>query len=51
MITWCSFRAYPECSLMFKISGLSPNLESYYRVKIFRGSNKIKPESPISATL
>ena len=49
--SWCGFKDYPECSLMFRLDGLTPQNTSFYRIKIFNGTNAIEPDQPIAGNL
>ena len=49
--SWCGFKDYPGCSLMFRLDGLTPQNTSFYRIKIFNGTNAIEPDQPIAGNL
>lgn len=49
--SWCSFKNYPDCTLMFKVSGMSADLTSFFRIKVFNGTNKLEPGKPVAANL
>lgn len=36
---------------MFRLDGLSVNETSFFRIKIFNGTNAIEPDQPIAANL
>ena len=48
--SWCSFKNYGECSLKFRIDGISDEA-SFYRIKVFNGTNKITPGTPLQGSL
>jgi len=37
--------------LMFRLDGLTPQNTSFYRIKIFNGTNAIEPDQPIAGNL
>lgn len=41
--SWCSFQNRTECSLMFRVMGRTPDTTSFFRMKVFNGTNKIQP--------
>ena len=45
--SWCDYLGKTQCALIFTVYGLTPNITSYYRLKIFNGTNKIYPNVPI----
>lgn len=45
--SWCSFKNRSECSLMFRVMGKTPDTTSFFRMKVFNGTNKIQPNSPV----
>jgi len=49
--SWCGFKDYPECTMMFRIEGITPNMTSFYRMKVFNGTNNIVPGTPIASNI
>jgi len=36
---------------MFRVTGMTPQVTSYFRLKVFNGTNKIQPLTPVAAYL
>lgn len=49
--SWCSFKSYNECFLKFRVDGISDTATSFYRMKVFNGTNKIQPNEPLQGSL
>lgn len=51
LTSWCAFKNYPECALMFSVTGLTRGSTSFFRMKVFNGTNKLTPGVPIANSL
>ena len=49
--SWCAFKNYPECALSFAVTGLTEGTTSFFRMKVFNGTNKLMPGVPIANKL
>ena len=49
--SWCNYQGKTNCSLIFTIFGLTPNISSFYRIRAFNGTNKLYSNTPVKANL
>jgi hypothetical protein len=49
--SWCTYQGKPQCSLIFTIFSLTPNITSFFRVRVFNGTNKLYPNVPIKSNI
>jgi hypothetical protein len=49
--SWCDFKDYPECSIKFRIDVASNDATSFYRMKVFNGTNKMEHDKPVASYL